>query len=257
MANIIRKQPQVHLVIPDSHSAPGHHNKRYEWLGHLINDIKPDLVVDIGDWWSMDSLCSYDKGTKGFEGRRYKLDIEAGLDAQERMMSIVKKQKKKLPRFIRTLGNHEHRISKAVDRDPVLEGTIGLSDLQSKENGFEEYPFLTPAIVDGVTYSHYFIAGVSGRPIGGERHASTLITRNLASSTCGHSHLFDHAVKTSIGGQRLHGLVVGCYQDYASDYAGPANQIWDAGVCIKRGVENGDYDLERVSLKRLKEEYSK
>lgn len=248
---------KTHLIIPDSHAHPDFKNQRYEWLGHLINDIKPDVVVDIGDWFDMPSLCSYDKGTKGFEGRRYKRDIDAGLDAQDRMMSIVRKQKKKLPRFIRTLGNHEDRISRAISRDPVLEGTIGLADLQSKEYGFEEYPFLTPVVVDGVTYQHYFVAGVSGRPMGGERHGATLIAKNLSSSTCGHSHLFDHTVRTSVGGKRLHGLVVGVYQDYHADFAGPANQIWDAGVCIKRGVEGGDYDLERISLKRLKAEYGR
>jgi len=246
---------KTHLIIPDSHSHPDHHNKRYEWLGHLITDVKPDVVVDIGDWWDMASLCSYDKGTKGFEGRRYKKDIEAGLDAQDRMMSIVKKQKKKLPRFIRTLGNHEARISKAVDRDPVLEGTIGLSDLMSKEAGFEEYPFLVPVEVDGVTYQHYFTSGIMGRPIGGESHARSLILKQFSSVTQGHSHLFDYHIRTDVRGNRLHGLVCGVYQDYHADFAGPANKMWNPGVVIKRDVQNGSYDIEHISLKRLKEVY--
>lgn len=241
--------------MPDSHAKPGQHNKRYEWLGHLINDIKPDLTLDIGDWFDMESLCSYDKGTKGFEGRRYKKDIEAGLDAQDRMMSIIKKQKKKLPRFVRTLGNHEYRIVKAVERDPILEGTIGLSDLQSKENGFEEIPFLTPIQIDGVTYQHYFTSGIMGRPISGERHAQTLILKQLASCTQGHSHLFDYCVRSDVRGNKVHGCVVGVYQDYDAEFAGPANAMWNPGVVVKRGVENGSYDIEHISLKRLKEAY--
>ena len=245
----------VHLVIPDSHARPGKHNKRYEWLGHLINDIKPDAVIDIGDWYDMESLCSYDKGTKGFEGRRYKADIIAGLDAQDRMMSIVKKQKKKLPRFVRTLGNHEYRIVKAIDRDPILEGTIGLADLQSKEYGFEEVPFLTPIQIDGVTYQHYFTSGIMGRPISGERHAQTLILKQLASCTQGHSHLFDYCVRSDVRGNKVHGCVVGVYQDYDAEFAGPANAMWNPGVVVKRGVENGSYDIEHISLKRLREAY--
>jgi len=250
---------KTHIVIPDSHATPGESNRRYDWLGHLINDIRSEgdelTVIDIGDWWDMSSLCSYDKGTKGFEGRRYKADIAAGVEAQDRMMSIVKRQKKKLPRFVRTIGNHEQRIVKAVDRDPVLEGTIGLDDLQSKEYGWEQHDFLDAVSIDGVTYSHYFVSGISGRPMGGERHASTLLTKNFASSTCGHSHLFDHAVRTDISGRRMHGLVVGVYQEHHASFAGPANALWDAGVCIKRGVENGNYDLERISLERLKKAY--
>lgn len=255
MAGLILNQPKVHLVIPDSHAHPDHHNRRYEWLGKLINDLKPDTIVDIGDWWDMASLCSYDKGTKGFEGRRYKRDIEAGLDAQERLYDITRKSKKKLPRFVRTLGNHEHRIHKAVDRDPVLEGTIGLADLQSKEYGWEEFPFLTPVQIDGVTYQHYFTSGIMGRPISGERHAQTLILKQLASCTQGHSHLFDYCVRTDVSGRKIHGCVVGVYQDYEADFAGPANAMWSPGVVVKRGVQGGSYDVEHISLERIKQAY--
>jgi hypothetical protein len=255
VANLILNRPKTHLIIPDSHATPGKHNKRYEWLGHLINDIKPDIVIDIGDWWDMPSLCSYDKGTKGFEGRRYKADIEAGLDAQQKVYDIVRRNRKKLPKFIRTLGNHENRISKAIDRDPILEGTIGLSDLQSREYGWMELPFLHPIAVDGITYSHYFTSGIMGRPIGGERHASTLITKKLTSCTQGHSHLFDYHVRSDIHGRKIHGCVVGVYQDYRADFAGPANDLWDPGVVVKRDVQDGSYDIERISIARLKREY--
>lgn len=243
---------RTHLIIPDSHAHPDHHNKRYQWLGHLINDVKPDVVIDIGDFWDMPSLCSYDKGTKGFEGRRYKRDINAGLDAQDRMMTIVKKQKKKLPRFVRTLGNHEHRIVRAIDRDPVLEGTIGLDDLQSKEYGWEQHDFLDIVEIDGVSYSHYFVSGVMGRPV---PNANQLLLKKLASCTMGHQHVFDYKVTNNVRGQGIHSLICGVYQDYDADFAGQANDVWQGGVAIKRGVENGAYDLEWVSIKRLKEIY--
>jgi len=246
---------KTHLIIPDSHAHPDFKNDRYTWLGHLINDVKPDVVVDIGDWFDMPSLCLYDKGLKSFEGRRYMKDINAGLDAQDRMFSVIRKQKRKLPRFVRTLGNHEERINKAINRDPILEGTIGLGDLQSRHYGWEEYPFLHPVEVDGVTYQHYFTSGIMGRPIGGERHAQALILKQLRSCTQGHSHLFDYCVRSDVRGRKIHGCVVGVYQDYHADYAGPANRVWNPGVVIKRGVENGEYDLEHISLKRIKEAY--
>lgn len=248
---------KTHLVIPDSHAHPDHHNKRYEWLGQLIVDLKPDVVVDIGDWWDMASLCSYDKGTKGFEGRRYKKDIEAGLDAQEKMFAPIRKAKKKRPRFVRTLGNHEHRIVKAIDRDPILEGTIGLSDLQSKEYGWEEHPFLSPVEIDGIMYQHYFTSGIMGRPIGGERHAQSLIAKQLTSCTQGHSHLFDYCIRSDARGRKIHGCVVGVYQDYNADFAGPANKMWNPGVVVKREVQDGQYDMEHISLERLRKEYGR
>jgi hypothetical protein len=246
---------KIHLVIPDSHAHPDYHNERYDWLAELILDIKPDVVVDIGDWFDMPSLCAYDRGTKSFEGRRYNRDIAAGVEAQDRLYSRLRKAKRRLPRFVRTLGNHEHRINKCIERDPILEGTISIKDLQSKEYKWEEHRFLDIVNVDGINYSHYFTSGVMGRPIGGEHAAHTLITKKLSSCTQGHSHLFDYTSKTSADGRKIHGCVVGVYQDYDADFAGPANALWDRGVVVKRNVQNGSYDLEKISLEQLKRAY--
>jgi hypothetical protein len=245
----------THLIIPDSHSIPGKSNKRYEYIGHLINDVKPDVVIDIGDWADMESLCSYDKGKASFEGRRYKKDIEAAVDAQDRMLTVIRRQKRRLPRFVRCLGNHEYRIVRALERDPILEGTIGLSDLQSKEYGWEEYPFLEPVEIDGISYAHYFITGISGKAIGGDNHARLLLQKQLKSCTQGHSHLFDYCVRTDATGRRIQTCVVGSYLDYWSDWAGPSNKLWNNGIVIKRNVDNGAYDLQHVSLKALKAAY--
>lgn len=261
MANINRTdKTKIHICIPDSHSVSNHSNRRYDWLGHLINDLNgPDTeltVIDIGDWFDMASLSSYDKGAKkAYEGRQYKKDIDAGLEAQDRLLSIVRRPKKKLPRFVRTLGNHEDRITRALDADPVLQGTIGLKDLQSKEYGWEEYPFLEPVAIDGINYSHYFVTGVSGKPISGDSTAKLLLQKNFKSCTQGHSHLFDYAIRTDADGNRLHGLVVGCYVEENLEWADPTAHLWYPGVCICRNVDKGSYDLQHVSLQALQKAY--
>jgi predicted MPP superfamily phosphohydrolase len=246
---------KVHLVIPDSHAHPDHNNDRYDLLGQLVAELRPDVIIDIGDFWDMASLCTYDKGKRGFENRRYSLDISAGIDAQDRLLAPLKKLRRKAPRKIRCLGNHEHRINRVLETDPVLDGTIGLRDLQSKEYGFEEYPFLEIVEVDGIQYSHYFASGVMGRPIGGVNLGAAILSKQLNSATQGHSHLFDHAVRVRGNGQRLHGLSCGVFQDYVPPFARASARYWSSGVVIKRGVENGDYDLEWVSMRRLKEIY--
>lgn len=246
----------THLIVPDSHATPEHSNRRYEWLGHLVNDIKPDLVVDIGDWFDMPSLNAYDKGAKkAYEGRQYKKDIEAGIDAQDRFRSIIRRPKQKLPRFVRVLGNHEHRIQRAIDSDPVLEGTIGYSDLQSKEYGWEEYPFLDPVEIDGVYYAHYFVTGVSGKPISGDNTAKTLLQKNFQSCTQGHSHLFDYAIRTDIDGKRAMGLVVGCFVEEHLKWADATSRLWYSGVVVCRNVHEGQYDIQHISLEALRRAY--
>lgn len=245
---------KTHLVIPDSHSHPEHKNDRYTWLGHLINDVKPDTVIDIGDWFDMPSLSSYDKGKAQFEGRRYRSDLNAGIDAQNRLREVVRSAKRKLPRFVRTLGNHEYRIIRALERDPVLIGTIGLADLQSRDYGWEEHDFLNPVEIDGIRYCHYFTTGVKNLPVGGAHQAYTLLVKEHASCIMGHTHTRDSAIQRA-GDRFIQALVVGCYQDYDADWAGPANTKWNRGVYILRNVENGQFDEEWVSIGRIKAEY--
>lgn len=247
---------RTHLIIPDSHAHPSHSNERFTWLGKLIRDIKPDVVVNIGDMADMVSLCHYEKGKASFEGMRYSKDIAVAVEANDRVWSEVRKAKKKQPRKIFTLGNHEERINRAIEQDAAqLQGVIGIEDLQLDHYGYETYPFLTPVDVDGVLYSHYFTSGVMSRPIGGEHMAYSLITKKLASCTQGHAHTRDFAERTTADGRKILGMSVGCYVDYEADYAGQANKMWWSGVVVKRNVEQGNYDHQWISMNQIKKEY--
>ena len=88
---------RTHLIIPDSHAHPDYKNDRYGYIGKLILDLKPDVLVNIGDTADMASLSAYDKGKASFHGRNYEKDIVSHLDAQERMFSPIVKAKKKRP----------------------------------------------------------------------------------------------------------------------------------------------------------------
>ncbi len=49
-----------HLVISDSHSAADELNHRYIRLAKFIIGTKPDKIIHLGDWASMDSLNLFD-----------------------------------------------------------------------------------------------------------------------------------------------------------------------------------------------------
>lgn len=248
-----------HIVLPDTHTHPRFHNKRATWIGNLIADERPDEVIHIGDGPDMPSLCGYDKGTKGFQGRTYAADVESWLDFQERMFKPIKARKKKLPTFTYLEGNHYHRIKRAVEFQSELEGTIGLKDLELNRywNRVVEYEGRTPGIIsiDGICYAHYFVSGVMGKSIGGERPAHSLLAKQGQSCTQGHVHTLDYAIRTRADGKKNMGLVCGCYQDYYADWAGVCNNLWWPGVIIKRNVEGGSYDPQFISLEALKKEY--
>ena len=65
------------LVLPDVQSKPGIDFTYLTRIGTYALEKKPDVIVCIGDFADMESLSSYDKGKKSFEGRRFKKDIEA------------------------------------------------------------------------------------------------------------------------------------------------------------------------------------
>lgn len=244
---------KTHLILGDSHAHPDHSNERFTWLGKLIHDVKPDVVVNIGDLADMASLCFHSKPLE-LEGARYSKDCEAAIDAQERIFHEVRKHKKKMPRFIWTLGNHDIRAQRFVEANPVFEGHVKNEDIGYKDFPWEVYPFLDPVGIDGIDYAHYFTSGVMGRPIGGQHPAWTIIKKRNGSATCGHSHVLDYKIDKTPG-RSLMGLVVGNYLDYRAGYAGPANDMWSNGIAVCTNVEDGLYDFSWLSLNRIRREY--
>ena len=117
----------THLVIGDPHCTPKASNDRFLWAGKFARDLKPDTVICMGDFASMDSLSSYDKGKKSFEGRRYKKDINHAHDALDKFNKGLEGRRL---RKIMLLGNHEDRIDRTVDDIPELEGTISTNDFK-------------------------------------------------------------------------------------------------------------------------------
>lgn len=252
---------KTHLLIPDPHAHFEGSNERAIWAGKLIADIKPDIVLVGGDVADMPSLSSYDKGKKEFHGRSYAKDIGAHADFQDRLWSTVRASKKRLPYRIALIGNHEQRIQRAISSSPELEGTIGSDDLNLRHWYDEIVPYegSTPGVIelDGVLYSHYFVGGVMGRPLGGEHPAYSLVTKKLTSCTAFHTHIVDYCVRTKPNGQKIMGMVAGCFTDggKSSEWAGQAKELWWNGIIVKRNVAGGCYDPQWISIDALRKEY--
>ncbi len=254
MAYVKRSKAVDILCIGDSHSHPDFANDRYDWLSEYIKDTRPDVVVDIGDSADMAALCQYDKGKRCAEGRRYEDDITAYQDSNERTWGFLKRTRRYNPRRVKTLGNHEHRIDRATQEAPELYGKLSMSDLD-QEKYWEVYPFLEAATINGVRFAHYMPSGTMARPIGGEHLGAALLKKNFVSCVVGHTHTFDYSVRHTPDGDPVIGLGIGCYFDYWAEYAGPANLMYYRGLVRLNNVENGNYDVEQISLDRLRKAY--
>lgn len=249
----------VHLFITDCHAHPEHDNDRAILAGKFIAELRPDVVVVGGDTADFPSLCSYDKGKKSFHGRTFQADVDSHNDFQERLWHYPRRAKKKLPRRVTLIGNHEQRIERAIELQPELEGVISYDALELDRYYDTVIPYngSTPGGIelDGVYYAHYLVSGISGRPISGEHHAAALLSKRFASCSVGHSHTADYSIKTQVNGNKIMGLVGGCFQDYDAPFAGESNKLWWRGLIVKRNVYRGQYDVEFVSLDQLKKRY--
>ncbi len=229
------RRERCHLVIGDSHATPQAHNHRYDWLGRLVADLRPDVVVDIGDWWDMPSLCSYDEGKKSFEGRRYADDIAAGVEAQDRVAHFGGEAYRRAHK-IRCLGNHEYRICRLLELEPRWEEHVGLGDLQSEDYGWETYPYLTRASADGLTYCHFFKSPGSDRPIAGVHPCRAVALKCHTGAIFGHTHRFGfyEDVVADGSGRRFQVFNAGCYFGHSEDWAGTDVEHWRRGLLVLR-----------------------
>ena len=244
----------THLVIGDPHCNPKASNDRFLWAGKLARDLKPDTIVCMGDFSSLDSLSSYDKGKKSFEGRRYKKDIDHAHDALEKFNKGLNGRRS---RKVMLLGNHEDRIDRIVDETPELDGTISTKDLKFKEFGWEVIAYQEPVAIDGVHYCHNYPTGIMGKPISGDNIARSLLLKNKVSSTVGHCHLFDYSMCTIPTGRKVLGLSAGCYLHHKEDYARNTQRLWWSGLIVKRNVRQGEYDIETIEYNTVKKRYDR
>lgn len=245
-----------HGVIPDTQVKPGVPTQHLAWIGEYIADKRPDVIVHLGDHWDMESLSTYDRGKKGFEGRRYSKCIEAGNAGMEELSYPIRRAVRLSrltlspwdPEQLLLRGNHENRAVRAVEEDPKLEGTITDEDFEAPD--WYVAPFLDIVWRDGIRYSHYFYHPNTGRPYSGESMDARL-------KTIGYSFTMGHQQGRKFG-QRpngAHGLVVGSCYLHDEKYRGPQGQNEWRGIVMKREVKDGSYDPQFVSLEYLCRKY--
>jgi len=244
----------THLVMGDPHCTPKASNDRFLWAGRLAADIKATHVICMGDFCSMDSLSTYDRGKLSFEGRRYQRDMQHSHEALGLFNKGLGKHKLKK---IMLHGNHEDRIDRFVEENPELDGTMKISDLQFKKYGWQEIPYKQFKVVDGIYYAHHFPSGIMGSAISGENIGRTLLTKHKVSATVGHSHLLDYAISTLPNGKKIHGLSAGCYLSHPEHFARDTQHIWWSGLVVKRQVKDGNYNIETIDIKTIRREYGK
>ena len=250
-----------HLIIPDTQCKEGNPIDHLTWAGKYAVDMKPDVIVHLGDHWDMPSLSVYDIGKKSFEGRTYMADVEAGIRGMQAFLAPIYEEQARLirnkdkrwnPRMVFCIGNHEERIMRAIESDRKLDGLMGYDDLMLDAD-WEVHDFLKVVVIDGVAYSHYMVSGSMGRPIG---TAQQMVNKTHMSCVVGHQQGRQVAYGRKADGSSITCIIAGSCYDHNEDYMGiQGNKHW-RGVVVLNEVDNGSFDEMFVSLKYLKGKYA-
>lgn len=248
-----------HLFIPDTQVKPGVPTDHVAWAARYAAAKVPDAIILAGDWYDMPSLSVYDEGRKASEGRRIDDDIEAGtvaLELFDRELSRHAPRSYRPRRYV-TLGNHEDRITRAVDANAKLDGILSLEDLAFRRLGWRVSPFLKPINVDGVTYVHYCPLNATGR-VGSSRFgapsALAQARRMMRSTVCGHRQGLDVAI-VETPGRRIRGVIAGSFYRHEEAYLTPiGNSHWQ-GILVFNDIVDGDFDIVEVSMRYLERRF--
>lgn len=248
--------------IADTQCKPGVDFGYMESIGNYLLDKKPDVIVHIGDNYDFESLSSYDRGKKSFEGRRLLSDIKAGDEGMEALMKPIRsyqamqrRNKRKVynPRLEFCVGNHEDRFDRMSRDMPELDGFVGVETLRLKEYGWNVNPYLKPVVIGGISFVHYLANPFTGKPYGGTA-ASQL--KNVGTSfVVGHKQVLDISMQPTLDGKMRIGIINGACYEHDEAYKGYQGNNHFRGITMLHEVEDGFGLPMFVSLKYITENY--
>lgn len=265
------------LYFTDAHVSPEERDISRFWaLGNFIVDTRPDVIVQGGDFSSVESLSHWDKDKRRLmEHRRYQDDVNVTREAIEQLFAplhiLQNKQKRNKERFYKPQlfwieGNHEYWVEGYLNYNPILEGAVHWeTDIELPYDLFSTtkyVPYRSPTSnmvsIDGVLFTH------APRNRAGVISSKYLSDRSLAevfecSVVFGHTHRFtigslarlnregDLAVHHAING--------GCFFEKNPLYShNNTNDYWKGVLLLD--CSDGKVRIERqLDIATLKKEY--
>jgi predicted phosphodiesterase len=237
------------IVVGDAHVDEFQELGRFKLLNALIRSTKPDYVVIIGDFLSLNCLSAWDRNKRlTMEGLRYFAEIEAGNTALDLMLDRIPKKTK----VVYVEGNHEDRLPRYLETDPTFYGFAGIEkDLRLADRGIQYVPYKDVFYIDGVGFTHIPINGM-GKGIGNPGVAQKALKLFHHSIVFGHTHTLDHAAEHRHGAPHLNqALSVGCFFEHVDEYAKGSKTDYWRGICVLDIYKENRFDVATYSLGRL------
>jgi hypothetical protein len=246
------------LAIGDAHDGPRIPKDRFRWFGRLAADTRPDMIIQIGDFLSLDSLCRYE-GNDTLKGKA-KPSLKQDLDSFKLALEAFSDGLGDFgPERHVCLGNHEDRIWSFTNRTPEVADllTENLHTILT-DFGWGYSPFGALHFVGGAAFTHAPLNRL-GKPYGGKTAEQQIANDALHDIVFGHTHIERRHKAVKIGsGRHVTVLNLGCAlpDGHREAYLGHASDGWGYGVWDLT-LERGQIQAAQwIPMMVLEERYS-
>lgn len=227
-----------YIVIGDQH-IPEHDVTAHKAIFNLMDDIKFDGIINLGDAMDLACISHWNKGrNKTLEGKRLKQDY---IDAN----AVLDEFDKRLPanaekHFFK--GNHEEWIDQLIDSTPALDGLFDLeSGLNLKERGYNVYQYNEIVNFGRLKVTHGIYAGMNP--------ARTHVLRTLSNMLIGHVHSPEMTlVHSPAKDTSVVGYCNGCLCQMSPNYMRNKPHNWATGFAVLYVFPDGCFDVHLVRM---------
>lgn len=229
------------VILPDFH-IPFQDDKTIDLVLKYVKDIKPDKIIQLGDFYDFYSISRFDKDPKRIDSMQDELD--EGYTIWKKIKKAGKKSK-----LEQVEGNHEFRLRRYLWRHPELHSIKALeleSILKVKELGIKFYRLEDTCYIndnliathgandDGCKLSQY--SGYS---------AKNTLDKMGINGISGHSHRAASYYRTYMNGvKEWHEC--GCLCDLHPEYV--KNPNWQQAFGVVR-YNKKDFDVKIIRIK--------
>lgn len=233
------------LLIPDVH-APYHHAKAWSCTLEVVAGWRPDVIVQVGDFNSFDSVSSHDHDPRHvltleeeLAGANAALDQ---LDRAARRGGVARGNKWMLE------GNHETRLDRyALRLAPELRPFVDWRDaLKLDRRGWRTLPYKSSLELGKLRITH----DVGRAGVNAARQSLLDTGYNVA---FGHTHRLQVVYQGQLSGERHVGATLGWLGDHNKiDYRHRdlVKRDWQHGLGVAHFLASGEFWLQAVPIVR-------
>lgn len=249
------------LQIPDAHDSPALPDKsRFKWFGMLAADIRPDVIVNIGDEADFDSI-SFHVRNDTQAGRlkpSFMADIESLNRAKEAMEEPIAKCSDYKPVKKKTRGNHENRIWRHEDLNPEIAGMMQVEyHAVMSKYGWEEAAYGDFVNIAGVDFVHIPLTKML-KPRGGDNASTIMARKTVRDTVVGHTHNAQQRCETKDGyDERVRVFETGTAlpQGHVQKYAEHGASGWWWGVNLFTIINGRIEGWQAIPMFELQQRY--